>query len=272
MQYEHVFHQGGVGRNKTLHGLVYSDTHAFATFTNFRRDEPNIWKAMEGKDFVVENGDISECKNLGFGTTINDVVNHRIKRMEEQARRFPDTDFHIVLGNHERYQAFIDPLTEFCKSHPKFHLHHSFVRIGDSMFVHGDWHADNDNMLITPPYKQSEKDPAWRAYLWKGLGCMAITGDAAKIVYPVEKTLNRIHERLMQECPEEMQGVKHVFFGHVHYDFDTIERHGIQFHNTGASIKLNNIFNMMTLDITPDGRTENITSSLRRAAPKQQIM
>ena len=64
----------------------------------------------------------------------------------------------------------------------------------------------------------------------------------------------------MKECPDEMEGVKHIFFGHVHYTMDGVEHEGILHHNGGASIRFRNLFNMMEFEVSPSGETENIKS------------
>jgi len=250
----------GGGRNHSQKGLMYSDIHEFATYSDFNNDRPKVLEAIKGKDFVVEAGDISECKNI-VGVTVEEVVKKRLTNLDEQIRINPTCQIHILLGNHERYNKFVDPLMEYAKSHPQVHIHESYVRIGDAMYIHGDWHADDKDDILNRPYKDQDIDGIFRAKVYKGvLGIGAAGHIAERFIYPKEIILPRIRERLMKECPEDMKGVKHIFFGHVHYTMDGVEHEGIKHHNAGASIRFRNLFNMMEFEVSPSGETENIRS------------
>ena len=50
----------------------------------------------------------------------------------------PHCHFHLVLGNHDYHQAFIDRLAELERRVSNLAWHRYYVRLGSSVFLHGD--------------------------------------------------------------------------------------------------------------------------------------
>ena len=53
-------------------------------------------------------------------------------------RLCPQCHFHLVLGNHDYHQALIDRLAKLEKQVPNLSWHRYYVRLGSSVFLHGD--------------------------------------------------------------------------------------------------------------------------------------
>ena len=58
--------------------------------------------------------------------------------LRELAASCPQCHFHLVLGNHDYHQALIDRLVELEKEVSNLSWHRYYVRLGSSVFLHGD--------------------------------------------------------------------------------------------------------------------------------------
>jgi len=245
-------------RNKK--GITFSDLHYFAPFSNASRNLNSIEKQLEQADYCILNGDIFECWNITPSTKIEDVVKDCSQWLEGLLNRFPSCQFHYVLGNHERVKEFADNLERLTQKHKgRLQLHRSHLCLGDAIFLHGDRPIDPPKEQMPEPEIIAEKmHPAnWKLYAKSVINTFA-PRTIARLLYPQQKSLQQIHTWLKEKLPETCENVKHVFFGHIHYDFTAVPFGNRSYYNTGAAVKCMNVFNPLTFEITPDQRLTNI--------------
>ena len=61
-----------------------------------------------------------------------------VQWLRELTAACPRCQFHVVLGNHDYHQAFIDRLMMLEREVPNLSWHRYYVRLGSSVFLHGD--------------------------------------------------------------------------------------------------------------------------------------
>jgi len=66
------------------------------------------------------------------------AVERAVRWLRELASACPRCHFHLVLGNHDYHQALIDRLVELDKEVSNLSWHRYYVRLGSSVFLHGD--------------------------------------------------------------------------------------------------------------------------------------
>jgi 3',5'-cyclic AMP phosphodiesterase CpdA len=248
---------------------VISDLHKYSGVSNFSNDDraknrsankarrEEVFAAFRDADFVVFNGDIFDIQcTVDQQGKVEDAVNWLKERLGEA----PQTQFHLVLGNHEAFVPFIDAMRTL-ETDPyygsRFHFHEHFVQLGDSLFVHGDEILGVPNYLKAFSKKKKkgkgkrlrlESSEAYRrrnfselsiwerkAYEWFN----AVWHKAKNLWEGLDNIVQTLYHGLERSTIEGLNhafaGSKHIFTGHTHDAYSAFY-HGKEFHNTGAAI------------------------------------
>lgn len=215
-----------------------SDLHLFSRRSLAASHEQSVHAAASRAHTFVLGGDIFDFRWSTFHSP-DETVRHAIGWLDRLVASHPRCDFHFVQGNHDCNRRFVAALETYCATRPNLALHPYFLRLGKSVFLHGDV-ADHPQMcpvrLIRrrEHWSRDEKRSKFRHTLYD----LAIQANlhrvAGRVAHPRRRAVHRILGYLsrVEQGPES--GVEHVYFGHTHNALDNYRYRGVTFHNPGA--------------------------------------
>jgi UDP-2,3-diacylglucosamine pyrophosphatase LpxH len=216
-----------------------SDLHLFTRRSEASQYHDSLCAAAGRSHVCVLGGDIFDFRWSTLGTT-RATIEAAIGWLEELARDCPDCQFHYLLGNHDYNRRFIERLGQWQGTVANLCWHRYYLRLGDSVFLHGDVkrrttperlaRARTQWLHAKPPGKlQSE---AYHLFFRAGLH-----KPLPYLVHPKRRVARRIMRYLGYLGEGPQTGVRHVYFGHIHRRMSNYRYRGMMFHNAGASIK-----------------------------------
>lgn len=218
-------------------GAVISDLHLLSNRSTAHRYLESYHQTARDVDVFVLNGDIFDFQWSTHGG-FHESVEQARSWLEELVLPHPDCTFLVTLGNHDSTADYRHVLEELEKQHPRFFWYEDFVRLGTSIFLHGDaFHAQNRHELQIYRRRfnrQLRKHPVKHHAYWLA----ARAGILRLISSSVSRARCARHllRYLRTELPEALPEVSDIYFGHVHAPFSDFEFRGHRFHNTGAAL------------------------------------
>jgi len=217
-----------------------------------------IYVAVEQADVLVLNGDIFD-----FGGTelpsIAATVSEAMNWLNDLVQRFPEVKIHYLLGNHDYHKQFLEVVRPWAELTPRFTLHEYFLRLGDTLFVHGD--CVNYKMTAAHLMKSRKvwlHDRKKHGTFHRGVewaDSLGATRAAHRLIFRRHKVIERLLHYINDLHPGLLEEIHHVYFGHTHLAFTDFEHEGIYFHNTGSAINRRE-FNMLTFEFTAQHEQE----------------
>ena len=113
-----------------------SDLHLFANRSNAHQYLEEIARAASHAEVFVLGGDTFDFRWSRI--PLHKAVERAVHWLVELTAACPQCHFHLVLGNHDYHQAFIDRLGDLEKQVSNLSWHRYYVRLGNSLFLHGD--------------------------------------------------------------------------------------------------------------------------------------
>jgi len=214
-----------------------SDLHLFCRRSEANRHMDAIHGAAVKADVFVLNGDTFDFRWSCHENT-RETTRQAIAWLQQLTAHAPNCHFHFVLGNHDHVEHFIDELHEFAERTSNLEWHPYYVKMGDTLFLHGDvanrkmtaqdltayregWlHEESRGELVNTIY-----DVAFRARIHH-----AVT----KFAFPTPVVVERIRHYLDDIGEGEGSGTDVVFFGHTHTAVSGYAHEGQRFYNAGA--------------------------------------
>lgn len=218
-------------------GFVISDLHLFTSRTNAHRWQERMHAAAAEADYFVLNGDIVDFRWSEL-PGVEPTAAAAEDWLDELCSAHPGCDFYYVLGNHDGLEAFAARLENLAQRRENFHWHASHVRIGRSLFLHGDLpiHACGEDPLDRPLLPS-------RPAKGRGLRTAYRLAFAVRIQRLItlwmgpKNSARRILHALKTYHPELAGELRDVYFGHIHRVFQDFQHEGIRFHNTGCALR-----------------------------------
>ena len=169
------------------------------------------------------------------------AVDRASRWLEELTASCPECRFHLVLGNHDYHQAFIDRLEEM-ERHDSNHVwHRYYVRLGSSVFLHGDVANKEMNARTLTEYREKWLDKRRRGPFASKMYDVVVLTRLHKpmphLLFNRRIVVRRIFKYLESIGEGPAAGVRDVYFGHTHKKLSAYRYRGLTFHNGGAPIK-----------------------------------
>lgn len=198
---------------------------------------PRIETAVANADIFVLNGDTFDFRWSAFGDA-RDTTREAIRWLERTTRKWPDCYFHFVLGNHDHVQVFIDELHEFAERTPNLAWHPYYVKIGNSLFLHGDVANRRMTAHDLEQYRSLWLEDEARGEFVNRIYDAAFRARVHRVVsrfaFPTSTVVERVQHYLDDIGEGCASGTEMVFFGHTHMAIDGYELGGQRFYNGGA--------------------------------------
>ena len=220
-----------------------SDLHLLAR----RSEGPRYWEAIchaaERSTAFVLGGDIFDFR-WSTHQTAADAVDAALAWLEDLAARYPHCHFYYLLGNHDYFAQFIERLRERCpEGVPLTNLswHALYVRLGDSVFLHGDaaGRRTTPEGLLRSRARWLDAKPPGRLHrrVYDLVVRSGLHRPIPYLVYPKRRVARRIRDYIAHHGEGSHSGVRNVYFGHIHRPVAGYRYRGLLFHSSGASIR-----------------------------------
>jgi UDP-2,3-diacylglucosamine pyrophosphatase LpxH len=218
-----------------------SDLHLFASRSKAWKYLDEMRLAAAGAKYFVLGGDIFDFR---WARTKNHrhTVDKSVAWLEDLILPCQNCHFHFVLGNHDYHQSLLDRLVDLTGKWPNFSWHKYYVRIGSSVFLHGDV-ADRENH--TPEslaadrqeWLYSRRRGPFLSRLYDVFVLTRLHRPFLYLGYSKQVVTYRILAYLEQIGQGPKSGTRNVYFGHTHKHMSNYTYGGLVFHSGGASIK-----------------------------------
>lgn len=222
----------------TLNGYVVSDLHIFGCSSLYQRYLPIFYRQVACHKIIVLNGDTFDFKR-SIHTNTAETTRHAVAWLADLARRAPAAQIFYLLGNHDSHELFVSSLREALPALPNVMLAIDSLRLGSSLFLHGDiidLPRNNDNLsLVRSRYAHVE--PTWQSRLFARVVTHLRANRIEYLRHSKRALAEKILSYLEKTQPENTQGVCEIYFGHTHIPFDNFLYKGIRFFNTGSMIR-----------------------------------
>jgi UDP-2,3-diacylglucosamine hydrolase len=239
-----MIHQGhtDLPTAKTLMRKTYfvSDLHLFARRSQADRHLARLEQAASRADHFVLGGDIFDFR-WSRPRTVHRAVEDAIGWLNSLACDRPKCHFHLLLGNHDFHQRFIERLVELEKKVPNLSWYPYYFRLGSSVFLHGDV-ADrvmNEEMLIYARSRCLRRKQRGRVLnrLYDLVVATHLHRPVPYLRYRKRVVAKRILAYLDDIGQGPKDGVRNVYFGHTHKSLLGYRHGGLTFHNAGAPMR-----------------------------------
>lgn len=219
-------------------GAFISDLHLFARRSRGGLYLPEICRAAANSEHFVLGGDIFDFKWSTLPSTEKtlDAAVHWIEALIAAA---PETRIHFIVGNHDDHPGLLARLPEIAGRHERFQWERYYLRIGNSIFLHGDV---ADRKMTAAALEQRrlqfrhQPHSRWRHHAYQLAVKAQIHRALPHAVYPKRVVARRILTYLDDIGQGPESGVQQVYFGHTHRALDGYRHAGVEFHNAGAPI------------------------------------
>jgi UDP-2,3-diacylglucosamine hydrolase len=219
---------------------VVSDLHMFCRRSQWEQYLEAIEEAIQDTDLFVFNGDTFDFKWTML-QSIEDTVEEAIMFLRRLANDRPDCQFHVNLGNHDHFLPFINALNDLCEEVENMSWHPYYLRIGDTLFIHGDAAMWDMKQVDLERYRSQWLHHKKQGRIKNRVYDAAFNARAhvaiSRIAFPHRLTLRRLYSYIDHIGHGFDHGVKRVYFGHTHVPVKGHQYRGVEFHNGGAPMK-----------------------------------
>jgi hypothetical protein len=218
---------------------VTSDLHMLSLRSTFPRYAQELQRAISESQVFVWNGDIFDFR-WSTKRTLSESISAAIFFLRQQLECHPHCTMHYVLGNHDCHPAFVAALHELSHAQPKLKVHLSHLRIGSSIFLHGDAVHCPQGLAELEIYRTRFHENHSRSYL---LGAAYSLVSASRVqrltslLHTKQKLARNILQYLEHELGAELQLIKSIYFGHTHLQNPGFNFQGRGFYNSGGMLR-----------------------------------
>ena len=218
-------------------GAVVSDLHLFTNRTTVHEHMHSIRQAAQECELFVFNGDIFDFQwSLHEGSAASVAAAERwIRRL---AADHPETRLVFTLGNHDSIPAYREALARLSAELPAFEWRANWYRLDTKLFLHGDvcQAGGSDECLQAFRHRGNRKLGRSRLrHLCYWVFARSRLPAVGLRFINRETCARRILAYLQYELGDGLEGVRDIYFGHVHTPFADFRHGGLRFHNTGSA-------------------------------------
>ena len=232
-----------------------ADLHLFSHRSRGHLIDEEILAAARRSQVCVLGGDIFDFKWSAHSSHEASLL-AAVEWLCRLIEAVPECQFHFVLGNHDDLPALVALLPELATRYANFYWDRFYLRLGDTMFLHGDA-ADRQMSHERLTDRRDRFSHARRHRLAHGLYGLLVRAHLHRLiphaVYPPAIVADRLLKYLREVGHGPEEGVRQVCFGHTHRPLAAYQRGGLQFHNGGAPIgrAQYRIIEVQVLTLTP---------------------
>ena len=219
---------------------VVSDLHIFSPRSWAHEHMDMIAAAAAKANRFVFNGDTFEFRWTIF-PTVEETADQAIRWLRDFVGAFPHCQFHYVVGNHDNVGPFVERLMRLSDETPNLSWHPYFLKLGNSVFLHGDVANRKMDAADLAEYRSRWRNDAKKGPFLDSCHELAFRFDVHKAVcrlaFPRRRVARRVTAYLEAIGHGPLTGIDHVYLGHTHRTLRDYEYRGMRFHNGGAAVK-----------------------------------
>jgi UDP-2,3-diacylglucosamine pyrophosphatase LpxH len=228
-----------------------SDLHLMSQRSTAEVHRHAIATAIADADVCIWGGDLFDFRwSRVRGESAS--VDAALRWLDQWHRDFPDTHFVYLNGNHDEHAVFRTRLLEWASQHDRFDAGGECLRIGETLFLHGDVIQGDGSSDAFARYRQSWQAKPVASGLSSHLYQVAVSARvhkaAAMAAHRRRSTCARLLRWLRTMPREQTDGISQIVFGHTHRHLHGYHHGGVQFFNPGATVR-HVAFRPVTLDV-----------------------
>lgn len=224
-----------------VNSYFVSDLHLFSRRSQADRYRDQLHATAREAEIFVLGGDIFDFRWSTL-KSCQATIDAAIQWLEELVHPHPNCQFHFVLGNHDCNQKFVRRLDTLAATTPNLSWYDDYVRLGHSVFLHGDVaDADMNQAMLALRRQKWHHDERRRGATANLLYDLVVNANLHKMVGQLANPQSRVAARIARYLEElghgPKNGLRHIYFGHTHVAMSNFQFGGLMFHNGGAPIK-----------------------------------
>ncbi|WP_367875314.1 metallophosphoesterase [Luteolibacter sp. Populi] len=221
-------------------GLVISDLHLFSPRACAEELLDRLAAELDRVDVLVLNGDTFDFRWSTLPCEAASIAGAR-SWLERWIRRFEGREIHYVVGNHDCLGTFREELKVLAAGSNVLTVHDSHVRLGSSLFLHGDCSNRGMNPARLAAYRKVWSKDRQRG-IWGRRFYRVVDATGAGILFhrcyfQQAATVGRVTRYLDEALPGWRNGTSDCYFGHTHVPFRDHRDGEVRFHNTGSATR-----------------------------------
>jgi UDP-2,3-diacylglucosamine pyrophosphatase LpxH len=224
-----------------LNSYFVSDLHLFSRRSQADKHCDQLYATAREAEVFVLGGDIFDFRWSTLGSC-EATIDAAIRWLDELVGLHPGCQFHFVLGNHDCNRKFVTRLDHLAGGLPNLKWYDDYVRLGHSLFLHGDVADGNPTAATLAQRRQKwHHDERRRTAMHNMLYDLAIHANLHKMVGHLANPQTKVAAKLVSYLEDighgPKNGLRHIYFGHTHVAMSHFQFGGLTFHNGGAPIK-----------------------------------
>ncbi|TWU48755.1 hypothetical protein Poly51_46580 [Rubripirellula tenax] len=228
-----------------------SDLHWLSGRSNADTHHGRIERVIDDADICIWGGDLFDFRWSRVGDDDASVAT-ALQWLDRWYRMFPKKHFVYLNGNHDSHLAFHDALVQWSSVRDRFTSDLECVRIGDTLWLHGDVIEGDGTADAFTRYRHKWHDKPVAGKLANRVYDVAVHARvhraAAIAGHRKRNTCRRLIRWMNRQPTEQTIGIKRVVFGHTHRRMLGYRLQEIDFYNGGAAIR-HVPFHPITLDV-----------------------
>jgi UDP-2,3-diacylglucosamine pyrophosphatase LpxH len=219
-------------------GYVVSDLHIFGCSSLYERNLPSFYQSVLQHSIIVLNGDTFDYKRSIYQTA-SETTAHALSWLSDLLERSPHATFHYVVGNHDCQSGLLDGISRLADSTGAIQLHQSHVRLGSNLFLHGDVLdlVDPNQSIEERRLRYSTVEPSRLSKIFAHTVTHLRLNAVEYVRHSSQSVSQRILRHIQSSYPNDLHGVRAIYFGHTHVPMSDCKLDGIEFYNTGSFIR-----------------------------------
>jgi UDP-2,3-diacylglucosamine hydrolase len=220
---------------KTIYTV--SDLHLFCKRSEGPHYIGHLYEAVKEADYFVLNGDIFDFKWSTL-KNVEETVDAAIHWLARFVSAAPGCHFYYMLGNHDNHALFVEALDEFASSRDNFSWHAHYIRLGNTLYMHGDVSMRKMTTVDLVKYREAwrHKDKRGRNYnrVYDVAFKSGVHRQLPKMAFPNQRVAERLNHYLDHIGHGRESGIETVYFGHTHVAVNDYVHKGVRYFNCGA--------------------------------------
>lgn len=214
-------------------GLVLSDLHLFAARSTAEHMLRELEPQLADAELCILNGDIFDFHWL-TGKDAPTMAAQAMDWLTALARKASHARIFYIMGNHDNLQQLADLLGGTREKNLAWSPTH--LKLGDKLFLHGDLPLAGKAFDKRPLDSRVRSPHLLRHKTYD----LAINTQAHRLAASLATPALCAHliTRAFARHPHaDLEGARHIYFGHTHHPFNGLEHGGRIFHNTGSTVR-----------------------------------
>ncbi|TWU47080.1 metallophosphoesterase [Rubripirellula reticaptiva] len=217
-----------------------SDLHWLSARSNYESHETSIRNAVSRCNVCVWGGDLFDFR---WSQHANDTfaIEASLEWLDHWYRDFPETRFVFLNGNHDAHESFQVSLVDWAASRDRFEVGAECLRIGDTIWLHGDVIEGDGSADAFSHYRNQWKNKPTSGRLASLAYDVAVNARihkaAALAAHRRKNTCMRLLRWLQRQPANQTSGVRRIVFGHTHRRINGFRIGSHEFFNGGAAIR-----------------------------------